>query len=498
MTLTNRLLAFFLSALALVLFGFSLALFLAAGCYLNRQLDDRLEATLNTLIAAAEDEPGGLEWDRNDRLVQSGSSLSQSSILWTIHDDQGHLLDQSAELSLDDPLRRDLGPTEGSETIPRHRTPTGESRRCLRRQLLATHVDVTQSPEEKKKTPSLTFTVCASTEPLHALQRSLGLTLFGISVAVLVAALIGGRWFCRRALAPITRMVDQAGRMHADDGAVRLKVPHSGDEVEALGQSFNGVLDRLHEALDRQRRFTGDASHELRTPLTALLGQVEVALRHSRSNTEYQQTLQAVQQQSRHLARIVEMLLYLARSTSEAQLQELESIDLSDWLPDYLKSWSQHPRSADIQSKLPGRHSCRVQVQSPLFRQLLDNLLDNALKYSEPSTPITVRLSGDSESVSVAVEDRGVGIEPKDLPRVFEPFFRSAKARELGRPGVGLGLSVAMRIAQLFRGKLDVFSESGRGSRFVLTLPTDSKKKHFVKVPGPDGSSIGSDFGERS
>ncbi len=278
MTLTNRLSAFFLAALALVLIGFSVTLYLFVRSYYNGQLDERLEAAARTLIATVESEPGGLEWDPKERAGQLGNSLAQIPVFWSVRDDQGHLVDVSRSLALDDPLYRDL-----ESTAP----PADGSWRFLSMELREIGFEPDRADKEKKKYAALVFTVAISTAPVQNFLRSVALALTGVSTAVWLVALLCGRWFCRRALAPITRMADQAREMNVDDKTMRLAIPNSRDEVEALGQSFNGVLSRLHEALERQRRFTGDASHQLRTPLTALLGQVEVALRHPRSTDEY-------------------------------------------------------------------------------------------------------------------------------------------------------------------------------------------------------------------
>jgi signal transduction histidine kinase len=264
-------------------------------------------------------------------------------------------------------------------------------------------------------------------------------------------------------------MADQARTMRVDAGAERLAVARSGDELEALGRSFNGLLDRLHEALERQRRFTGDASHQLRTPLAGLLGQVEIALRRDRNPDEYRRTLEQVREQGEQLRRIVEMLLFLARADAEARLDNLTVLDLAAWLPDQLRRWDTHPRRRDLQVVSAG--PCRVKAQGPLLGQLLDNLIDNALKYSEPGSPVTVRLDGDARGVRLSVEDEGAGIRPDDLARIFEPFFRSTQARLIDHSGVGLGLSVAKRIAEVMGGRLDAQRGEKRGSRFILTLP---------------------------
>src|SRR5262249_2439460 len=151
-----------------------------------------------------------------------------------------------------------------------------------------------------------------------------------------LAALVAGRAVCRRALAPVTRMATTARAMGAVNLGERMPVAAVNDEMADLGRSFNGLLDRLQESFERQRQFTGEASHQLRTPLAALLGQTEVALRRDRPPSEYRQTLEAVQQQARHLTQITEALLFLARADAEAAAPAAQPLDLAGWLPEHL------------------------------------------------------------------------------------------------------------------------------------------------------------------
>jgi signal transduction histidine kinase len=254
----------------------------------------------------------------------------------------------------------------------------------------------------------------------------------------------------------------------------RLPSPGTSDELEELGLSFNDLLARLQESFERQRRFTGDASHQLRTPLAAMLGQVEVALRRGRSPEEYRRVLSLVQGQAIHLHGIVEMLLFLARADAEARSPDLETIALAGWLGVHLQSWSGHARARDLRVELASEGPVLVQAHAPLLGQLVDNLLENACKYSEPGTPVTLRVRGDQDGVILTVEDEGCGIPADDLPRVFEPFYRSAQARRLGLGGVGLGLAVARRVAVAFGGSLSAHHREKQGTRLELRLPNST------------------------
>ncbi len=189
----------------------------------------------------------------------------------------------------------------------------------------------------EEKHQALTLTVAVPLDPVHATLRTLAATLAGLSLAVLAVALVAARAVCRRALAPVVRMADAARSMGAADLNDRLPVPASADELADLGLAFNGLLDRLGEAFERERRFAGEASHQLRTPLAAVIGQVEVALRRDRSPDEYRRVLESVLAQAGRLRRVIEALLFLARSEADAGLPGLERVDLATWIPERLR-----------------------------------------------------------------------------------------------------------------------------------------------------------------
>lgn len=442
MTLTSRLTAFFLAALAVVLAGFSVTLYLLARGHLYREADDRARAALDALTAVAEVEPGGVEWDARNRTLHR----ENGPIHWQVRGPDGGIVDQS----------------DGSAEV----TPDGEHWAVATRRIDGR----VGPPTDPKLHPYLTLYTAIPLDPVHAALEQLALTLVGTSVGVWLVALVGSRWVCRRALRPVTAMAADVKSMSAEDFAGRLPVPPTHDELAALGASFNDLLNRVREAYERQRRFTGDASHQLRTPLAALLGPVEVCLRRPRDAEEYRRVLAAVQVQGQNLRQIVESLLYLARSDADAVLTDLEPIDLRDWLPAHLESYTDHPRSSDVHAEFAGGPAV-VRVQPPLLGQLLDNLLENALKYSAPGSPVTVVATAADSGVTLTVEDRGAGIATADLPHVFEPFYRSPAARSDGRPGVGLGLAVARRIAAAFGSTLTATSELGKGSRFAVKFP---------------------------
>jgi heavy metal sensor kinase len=473
-TLTTRLSLFFLAMLAVVLAGYSVALYLLARTHLYRQTEDRLQAVLNTLAAAAEVGPGGVEWERSERPPGLGLDTPGEELVWLVQNERGRVLEQSRPTARADFLvgvAERLGREQHTADEVEGR---GESWQVGQRWLRSTGdapSPTRPAPGQESRHRALAITVAISLEPVRGTLWLLAAALTGVSLAVWLLALAAARTVCRRALRPVSRMAASTRAMDAADLGRRLPAVATGDELEELSRAFNGLLDRVQESFERQRRFTGDASHQLRTPLTALLGQVEVALRRERTPEEYRQVLATVQRQAVHLGRIVEALLFLARAAAEARLPDLVPISLEAWLVEHLRTWSEHPRAADLRLERAPAPPARVEVQPALLGELVNILIANACKYSVPGSPIALRLAHADGLVRLSVEDQGCGIAAEDLPHLGQPFFRSAEARRRGIAGVGLGLAIARRLAEAFGGTLAIASREGVGSQFTVSLP---------------------------
>ena len=467
MKLSTRVSLFFLSWLALTLAGFSLGLYLLVGRHLRHEVDQHLGGALGGLTAAVEIKKDAVEWEPHQRRLPSVGP----EVCWLVRDDRGRTVEGSAGAIPSEVLTRagefepiDL-PGPGQRTwraaqvrlapaTPRWRT-TGESG------------DEQHSGSGEHKHAALVVTVAAPLQPVEDTLAWLAAALVGLSLLVWLAAALIGRWLCQRMLSPVGRMAASAHAISARDTGRRLAVSPSGDELEELGQAFNGLLNRLEEAFERQRRFTGEASHQLRTPLAVLTGQVEVALRRDRPADEYRRVLGVVAEQTGRLQRLVEMLLFLARADAEAALPGLSPLEVRPWLREHLGGWNAHPRAADVRLA-EGETGLYALAHAPLLGQVVDLLLDNACKYSPSGSPVTLSLQGSDGHVLLSVEDAGRGIEGEDLPRVFEPFFRSPGVG--AESGVGLGLAIARRVTAAMGGEVEAHSEPGRGSRFIVRL----------------------------
>jgi signal transduction histidine kinase len=198
---------------------------------------------------------------------------------------------------------------------------------------------------------------------------------------------------------------------------------------------------------------------------------------HSAPAEEFRQPVVRVHQRASHLARMVESLLFLARADSEARLPMLEQVNMTTWVPQHLLTWSDHIRTKDVICECASSETCSIKAQPALLGELLNILLDNACKYSEPGTLISIELETLQNVVFVKIEDKGCGIEKGDLATIFVPVCRSVEARRRGIEGVGLGLSIAKRLAEVFNAELTVKSVSGQGSCFILQFTSEASNK---------------------
>ncbi|HLO29189.1 MAG TPA: ATP-binding protein [Anaerolineales bacterium] len=300
----------------------------------------------------------------------------------------------------------------------------------------------------------------------ESLDRLRTVLLIGTGLLSLLAG-FAGYFLVARALAPIDEITETAHRISTEDLSARLNLPDTGDEVSRLANTFDEMLRRIEGGFARERQFTSDASHELRTPLTAMRTILNFIREGERPAQDYRQALDDLAEETDRLQALVENLLQLARGERGLKLQA-EEIDLTILLTDIADSLRPlaESRQLTLTCDLP---PCLVISGDPdqLIR-LVVNLLDNAIKYTEQGT---IRLSAwEAEGYAlIEVLDTGIGIPAEHLPHIFERFYRVDLAHSSG--GAGLGLSIARQIVQAHRGRIEVQSETGDGTRFRVYLP---------------------------
>jgi len=302
-----------------------------------------------------------------------------------------------------------------------------------------------------------------------ALRRYLDTLVILIPLGVALAA-VGGAIIARTAFRPVDEMALAARRITAEDLGQRISLRGTGDELDRLAATLNGMLARLAAAFTEMRRFAADAAHELRTPLTALKGGIEVSLRAARSAEEYRQVLASSLEEVERLIRLAEDLLLLSRSTAGPETRR-GPVDLEPLLLDVFDVGLRLAQGTGVSVRINDMTPATVRGDAAALRRAVLNLVENAVKYTPPGGKVELSLTSGDGHASLAVQDTGIGITPADQNRVFEPFMRldAARARESG--GTGLGLAIARAIVLAHGGTLALESQPGAGSRFIVRLP---------------------------
>jgi two-component system, OmpR family, sensor kinase len=312
--------------------------------------------------------------------------------------------------------------------------------------------------------------VAASLEPVERLQRLMLFALVGIVVFGTGATLVGAGRLADSAVRPVKEITEQATHIAAGTLDQRLSAHATAEEYRGLVGVLNGMLDRLGSAFATQRRFTTDVSHELRTPLTALRGEIEVTLRNERSPREYQRVLHSALEEIERMTTMTEELLLINRAESRQLVLRREPTDLLAVARQALDALRHRIAEKELRIELAGNTETRVEVDPDLMRRLLDELLDNAVTYSDYGGAVTIRLEQPPGVERVVVEDTGPGIAVADLPHLFEPYYRADQARTRGT-GTGLGLTAALAIARLHDGVMRAMNRPTGGARFEVDLP---------------------------
>ncbi len=303
---------------------------------------------------------------------------------------------------------------------------------------------------------------------LHRLWTLAGQLLLA-GAAILAAGLCGGWWLSRSAVEPIERMTATAGRISAVNLSERVDVANIDHELEQLARVMNDMLGRLQHSFETQKRFAADASHELRTPLATILSTIELSLSRPRQPEEYQQQLVKCQRAAQRMNELVASLLQLTRSDAGAEAPRREPTQLDELVQEVVDGLRDAASSRSIELH------CHVQPVTLLadpgqLRQVVTNLVQNAIAYNRENGSITVQLVLEQHTAVLTVSDTGIGIEAEHLPHIFDRFYRVDKSRGHAS-GYGLGLSITQSIVQAHGGVITASSQPGAGSQFTVTFP---------------------------
>lgn len=297
----------------------------------------------------------------------------------------------------------------------------------------------------------------------HFRERTFVALFLGATLLALSAALVA-----QRAMQPIGKITAAAKKLDAGSLEHELEAQAWPAELQVLADEFSSMQRRLADSFRRLGQFSADLAHELRTPVNNLLGEAEVALRQPRSEGEYRDTLESMLEEIHRLRRMIEEMLFLARSEQPELTKHLVAVDARAEAESVVEFFSSLAEERGISIAVQGE--ARVCADRELLRRALSNLLANALQYSDRGASVLVRLDSDAVESTIAVSDTGSGIAAAHLPRLFDRFYRVDEARSRHPEGTGLGLSIVQSIASLHGGRVSVSSIPGAGTTFTIHL----------------------------
>ncbi len=331
--------------------------------------------------------------------------------------------------------------------------------------------------------------VGASVAPIQRVLSTLLIIVLVIAPLILVAAALGGHALMKLPLHPLVELTQRAENIGTSKLGERLPVVSTGDEMERLSLSLNRMISRLEDSLSLNRRFSADVSHELRTPLTILRGELEQLLSESSTTPSARECVSSSLEEIGRMAKIVEGLLAIARLDSGADSIEPVPADVSKLCHWVVGQMHLLAEEKGITIRLDTT-SMMVPLDSARIKQLLVNLIDNAIKYTPQGGTVQMLSFREKRSAIIEVSDTGIGIAAEDLPYVFDRFFRADRVRSRVSGGTGLGLSIVKAICNAHGGSIVVRSLEGSGTLVRIELPLASSDLSLTGTADPAKASL--------
>ncbi len=312
--------------------------------------------------------------------------------------------------------------------------------------------------------------VAMSLEDFEIVQILKNILLISYPLILILLFLIA-RFFAGKSIKPVSTIIDTSSQITKDNLKTRIPLPVNKDELYVLSQNINNLLDRVENAIEREKQFTSDASHELRTPLAVMKGTMEVLIRKPRDQKEYEEKINFCITEVDRLNHMVDQLLLLARFENQKQNIKNETIYLNAIILDNLTRFSSKIENKKLKVNTEFSEDFYIQSDNYLVSIVISNLISNAIKYSNKNGEININLVNNNNQISFSIADIGIGISPVDIDKIFNSFYRSDVTNHAEIKGTGLGLSIVKRLCDLLKLEIAVESKLNHGTTFILSFP---------------------------
>lgn len=305
-------------------------------------------------------------------------------------------------------------------------------------------------------------------ETEKTLNQLAGMIAVGIPLAVLGACFAG--WFlARRFFQPVDSMTREAKQITAAHLESRLPRTFMGDEIDRLAETLNEMIDRLEQSTRAMREFSSDVSHELKTPLAIIRGELDLATRKIRTREEIDKVISVISEETDEMIRLVSDLMILVRSDARQLRLDKKILHMQETLEPLVERFQERARQKGVTLSWCAEEDCMIEADEGHFKRVMNNLVDNALKFTDSGGTVEVSLICQEGLAMVQVRDSGIGISPENQPKIFMRFFRDEKARS--REGSGLGLSIVKAICDAHAWQIGLESIPGKGTLIRVFIP---------------------------
>lgn len=287
---------------------------------------------------------------------------------------------------------------------------------------------------------------------------------------ILIVLFFIARFFAGRSIKPVTSIIETSSKITKDNLKSRILLPNNKDELFTLSKTINDLLDRIEEAIEREKQFTSDASHELRTPLAVIKGTLEVLVRKPREKQEYEEKINFCVSEVDRLNSLVDELLLLARFENQKQNNKIENVYLNELILESLSRYSDKIKKNSIVVSTNFNKDFYVQSDYYLVSIIISNLISNSVKYSKNGGQIVIDLDNNKNTTHLTISDNGIGIPENNLSKIFNSFYRSDNSKNPEIKGTGLGLSIVKRLCDLLNIEIQISSQENIGTTIILSI----------------------------
>ena len=452
----NRIAFYYIITTGLLIFVVFFSIYSIVKISVYSHINDDIKSEVNKHLTEVEIKGNRIGLIHDDEWRErEHNSVAVNPVFIQFYDEKGNLAEKSPNLKIYTLIfNRNIGDNEFFDT------------KLVNKSIRQIQVPIYQNAVKKGY-----LLVAMSLEDAKMVLHNLFQILIFSYPLILFLLFVIARLIAGRSIKPINSIIETSNIITRDNLKSRIPLPQNRDELYTLSQTINNLLDRIENTIEREKQFTSDASHELRTPLTIIKGTLEVLIRKPRNQEEYQEKINFCVSEVNRLNHLVDQLLLLARFENQNKSLKIEKVCLNAVILDTISRYSSIIQSKKIHIITDFVKEYYVENDAYLLSIIINNLVSNALKYSNENAKLNIVITDENEKIECHIIDSGIGIPADDLQKIFNQFYRSKTIENTGIKGSGLGLSIVKRLCTLLHIDIKITSKENIGTTVFLSFP---------------------------